>query len=57
MLVKLMKFKNQKITFESFLCGTPARAYIYQDTDYNKQVRDAAQMICNADIVEEVKRK
>ena len=55
--MKMMNFSGQKITFESFLCGTPARAYIYQDTDYNKQVRDAAQMICNADIVEEVKRK
>lgn len=49
--MKLMKFPNQKITFESFLCGTSARDYIYQDTDYNEQVRDAARMICNADYV------
>ena len=49
--MKLRKFPNQKITFESFLCGTPARDYIYQNTDYDKQVRDAAQMIRNAEYV------
>ena len=51
MLVKLIKFPNQKMTFETFLCGTPARDYIYQDADYKKQVSDAAQMICHADYV------
>lgn len=49
--MKLIKFPNQKITFEAFLCGTPARDYIYQDADYKKQVSDAAQMIHNADYV------
>lgn len=49
--MKLMKFPNQKITFESFLCGTPARDYIYQDTAYDKQIREAAEMIRNAEYV------
>ena len=51
MFVKWMKFSNQKITFESFLCGTPARDYIYQDTAYEQQIRDAANMIRNAEYV------
>lgn len=45
------KFPNQKITFESFLCCTPARDYIYQDNDYDKQIRNAAKMIHNAEYV------
>ena len=49
--MKMIKFPNKKITFDSFLCGTPAGDYIYQDTDYKKQVRDAAAMIRNAEYV------
>lgn len=51
MLVKLMKFPNQKITFDSFLCGIPARDYIYQYTPYEQQIKDAAEMIRNAEYV------
>lgn len=49
--MKLMKFPNQKITFESFLCGIPARDYIYQDIPYDQQIKDAAKMIKNAEYV------
>ena len=49
--MKLRKFSNQRITFESFLCGTPARDYIYQDTTYDEQIRNAARMIRNAEYV------
>lgn len=49
--MKLRKFTNPKITFESFLCGTPARDYIYQNTDYDEQIENAAQMIHNAEYV------
>lgn len=49
--MKWMKFPERKITFESFLCGTPARDYIFQDAAYDKQVKDAAKMIRNADYV------
>lgn len=49
--MKLMKFRNQKITFESFLCGIPARDYIYQNTAYDQQIREAAKMMRNAEYV------
>lgn len=49
--MKLMKFPNQKITFDSFLCGIPARDYIYQYTPYEQQIKDAAEMIRNAEYV------
>lgn len=49
--MKWMKFPNKKITFESFLCGTPARDYINQCTPYDRQIKDAAEMIRNAEYV------
>lgn len=49
--MKWIKFPNQKITFESFLSSIPARDYIYQDTAYDQQIRDAAKMIRNAEYV------
>ena len=49
--MELLKFPNQKITFESFLCGTPAGDYINQDISYEEQIRDAARMIQNAEYV------
>ena len=51
MLVKWMKLPNKKITFESFLCGTPARDYINQYIPYEQQIKDAAEMIQNAEYV------
>ena len=41
--MKWMKSPKQKITFESFLCGTLARDYIHQDILYDQQIRDAAE--------------
>lgn len=49
--MKMIRFSKQKITFESFLCGTPARDYIYQDTPYDAQIKSAAEMIRDADYV------
>lgn len=49
--MKWMKLPNKKITFESFLCGTPARDYINQYTPYDQQIKDAAEMIRNAEYV------
>lgn len=49
--MKWMKFPNKKITFESFLCGSPARDYINQYTPYAQQIKDAAEMIRNAEYV------
>ena len=39
------------ITFESFLCGTPATDYIFQDTPYEHQIETAAEFIKKADYV------
>ena len=49
--MKWMKLPNKKITFESFLCGTPARDYINQYIPYEQQIKDAAEMIQNAEYV------
>ncbi|MCM1188222.1 MAG: Sir2 silent information regulator family NAD-dependent deacetylase [bacterium] len=40
-----------KMTFEQFLSGTPARDYIFQNTPYDEQIRQAARMIKGADYV------
>lgn len=42
---------RRKITFESFLCGTPARDYVYQSVPYEMQIQQAAQAIADADCV------
>lgn len=42
---------KRRITFESFLCGTPARDYVYQSDPYEKQIMQAAQAIADADCV------
>lgn len=40
-----------KITFQTFLSGTPARDYIFQKTPYEEQIMQAADMIQKADDV------
>lgn len=40
-----------KITFQTFLSGTPARNYIFQKTPYEEQIMQAADMIQKADYV------
>ena len=42
---------NRKITFESFLSGVPAKDYIIQNTPYEDQISNAAQIIREADYV------
>jgi len=48
-----MLFKNtaKKLTFNTFLSGTPARDYIMQDTPYADQIAQAVNMIKDADYV------
>ncbi len=41
----------RKITFQTFLSGTPARDYIFQKTPYEEQIMQAANMIKEADYV------
>lgn len=47
----MIKFPDKKITFESFLCGVPARDYMNQDIDYEEQIKIAGKMIREADYV------
>ena len=41
----------KKIDFSRFLCSTPARDYIFQDTPYENQIREAAELLSRADAV------
>lgn len=49
-MAKIFQF-HKKTTFDSFLCGTPARDYINQNDAYEKQIQTAADMIASADYV------
>ena len=40
---------GRKITFKSFLSGIPARDYIFQSASYDKQIKQAAEMIGEAE--------
>ena len=42
---------TKKIDFSRFLCSTPARDYIFQDTPYENQIREAAELLSRADAV------
>lgn len=39
------------MTFQNFLNGVPARDYVFQDTPYDEQVREAAKAIDGADYI------
>lgn len=43
--------KSNKISFESFLSGAPARDYVMQSTPYDEQILQAVNMIKDADYV------
>lgn len=46
-----MKKQNEKVNFESFLCGMPANDYVNQSENYENQIREASTLIQNADYV------
>ena len=50
-MLKRIRNQIEKVDFESFLSGTPARDYTIQDTPYEEQIRRSAQMILEADYV------
>ncbi|MCM1088754.1 MAG: Sir2 silent information regulator family NAD-dependent deacetylase [Muribaculaceae bacterium] len=50
-MLKKIQPKHKQMTFEQFLNGTPARDYIFQETPYEEQIRQAAEMIKDADYV------
>lgn len=41
----------KRMTFRQFLCGTPARDYVFQNTPYEVQIQQAARMIKEAEYV------
>lgn len=43
--------KKRQITFENFLCGTPAKDYIFQEIPYEEQIENAATMLQEADVI------
>lgn len=43
--------KSTNVSFETFLSGTPARDYVMQNTPYEEQIAQAANMIRSADYV------
>lgn len=45
------KKKEDKVDFMQFLSGVPARDYVFQQTHYDEQVREAAELLENADAV------
>lgn len=49
MLKILHSNRKKKVTFNGFLSGIPARDYVFQDTPYEEQVKEAAKMIKEAD--------
>lgn len=46
-----MNFKKKTMTFREFLSGIPARDYIFQNTPYEDQVKQAVRAIKNADYI------
>lgn len=50
-MVELIQFPKKKITFETFLCGVAAKDYINQNTPYKEQIKEAAEIIMEADYV------
>lgn len=43
--------KKKHVNWQDFLCGTPARDYIFQNDSYGEQIRNAVQLIKNADAI------
>ena len=46
-----MKIRKGHVDWQRFLCGIPARDYIFQDESYGVQIQRAKDMIKNADAV------
>lgn len=43
--------KKSQTTFQTFLSGTPARDYVFQQTPYGEQIKQAAERIKEADYI------
>ena len=51
MIFKFKKNQKEHVNWEKFLCGTPARDYVFQREDYKSQIERAAEYLKNADCV------
>lgn len=45
------KIRNSNVDWSEFLCGTPARDYVFQKDTYEEQIEKSAELIQNADAV------
>lgn len=43
--------RKQGMTFQDFLSGVPARDYVFRQTPYEQQIKQAAELIRNADYI------
>ena len=49
--IKPEKNRKEKTDWNQFLCGTPAKDYIFQNTPYEEQIKNAAELIREADFI------
>ena len=45
------KIRNGHVDWREFLCGTPAKDYVFQKDEYEDQIEKSAELIQNADAV------
>lgn len=51
MVRRILAGRRQRMEFQDFLSGTPAREYVFQQTPYEQQIVQAAQLIKEADYI------
>lgn len=47
----MKKIRKEKMDLVQFLCGVPARDYIFQNTPYKQQIESAVNLIKDSDII------
>ena len=50
-VLEMNRNKNYGFTFSGFLCGAPQGDYIFQNVEYYKQIKRAAEIISDADYI------
>lgn len=50
-VLEMNRNKNSGFTFSGFLCGAPQGDYIFQNVEYYKQIKRAAEIISDADYI------
>ena len=44
------KIRKGHVDWQQFLCGIPARDYVFQKDSYEEQIKRASELIRNADV-------